>query len=158
MIGLSRLSATAALPCLAMLAASSPATAQITGDYGASNPDIDFCVEGGACDRMTIRSRASVAVLKTNITQQSTDGACENIEKVLKRNLSQSGAQAVVNFDPNCKYKVRFNTTSGCIGDKTAYMKVGQIEDYDGIELKGGCGTLKARKYVKSSSGGVIEF
>ncbi len=158
MMEFSRLSVAVALPSLAMLAASAPATAQITGDFGASNPDVDFCVEGGPCDRMTVRSRASVAVLKTKITQQSTDGACRNTAKTLKRNLSQSGAQAVVNFDPNCQYKVRFSTTSGCIGDKTAYMKVGQIEDYDGIELKGGCGTLKARKYIKSGSSGVIEF
>lgn len=130
--------------------------AQKVNDYGADNPDIDFCIEGKACSKMVLRSRASVVTTNTKITQESTNGSCIAETRTLKRNLSKSGANATVNIDPTCQYKVKFNTTSGCTGDKTAHMRPDDLESVTGIELRGGCGTLKTSKFEESPDRGVI--
>lgn len=133
-----------------------PSQAQNVNDYGADNPDIDFCIEGKACNKMVLRSRASVITTNTKITQESTNGTCTEETRTLKRNLSKAGANAAVNIDPTCQYKVKFNTTKGCTGDKTAHMRPGDLESVTGIELRGGCGTLKTSKFEESPDGGVI--
>ena len=112
----------------------------------------NFCVAGDACTTVYVENNASVTVLSVNITQEQGDGSCDGgVKKMVTRNRAGG-----TNIDPGqafrfsansiCKYKVSFNTTKGCAGDKTTHIRPSDFaKARDVVKLQNACGTLNAR-------------
>lgn len=111
----------------------------------------NFCGEISDCRKIRISNEASVLVTSVTVTQQPTDGACtkdqrhygQNLRSANK-NLSADAFNIFVN--PACKYKIKYKTTPGCIGDKTGYLtsqKFADLANY--VALKKACGSLKVK-------------
>ena len=123
------------------------------GLSGAAFADGDFCGDAGSCRDMGVYNRSAALVTSVVITQEKTDGACTLDERKFTKNLNGLGGENMdgdgftVSANTKCKYKIKFKTTSGCTGDKTAHMKPGNFaENKTYVELKNGCGTLDTRK------------
>ena len=142
----------------ALLSLGLTACLQIPGAL-AGGTAANFCTsETADCESIRIENQAPVTVTKVNLTQEKTDGACAKKEETISQNLSGTitgsfGEFVLAKFDRSCQYKVKFVTTSGCTGDKTAHFKVGNFPlKYNAVVLKGGCGTLKTSKTIIDSS------
>ena len=124
-----------------------------------ANTAAEFCAQySDGCTRIKIFNQSATTVTKVNVTQEKTDGACEKKEESINQNLAGwagDGGEAVfARILKTCQYKVKYVTTSGCIGDKTAYFKVGNFPGkYNAVKLKGGCGTLSTKKYTTIDAG-----
>ena len=135
---------------LSLLAGTSLATASLA--TAASSVGAEFCESSDDnCAKIQIKNTASATVTKVNVTQQTTDGACEKKEETISRNLTGgiggSGESVYARFVTSCTYKIKYVTTSGCSGDKEAYFKAGNFPGkYNFVKLKGDCGHLETTK------------
>lgn len=114
----------------------------------------DFCGDIVDCRDVQVRSSAAVVVQSVTIIQQPTDGACEKDKRRFTKNrLGVSGknfspSKFTFYANPNCKYKISYNTAPGCKGQKTGFMTLSKFERHlRYVELKHGCGSLKVRIY-----------
>lgn len=113
--------------------------------------DRDFCGGIPDCRKVKISNEAAVVVTSVTITQQPTDGVCTKDKRKFSQNVRSAdeslNAEAFNIFaNPNCKYKIKYSTTAGCIGDKTGYLtprKFADLADY--VALKKSCGRLKVK-------------
>ncbi|MEM7329377.1 MAG: hypothetical protein AAF437_11595 [Pseudomonadota bacterium] len=113
----------------------------------------DFCGSDNECQNMGVYNRSAALVTSVVITQEKTDGACALDERTYSQNLTGVGGANMdgdgftVSVSPNCQYKIKFKTTSGCTGDKTTHLTPSNFENgKQYVELKGGCGSLDTRK------------
>ena len=139
-----------ALGFVASVVASSPSAAL--------NLSADFCTSDDNCAIIQIENQSTTTVKKVNITQEKTDGACSKKSETISQNLAGgmggTGEVVYARFKMKCQYKVKFVTTSGCVGDKTAHFKTGNFPDkYNAVKLKEGCGTLRTKKTVVDVGG-----
>lgn len=130
----------------------------------ASSPSValklsaDFCSSGDNCTTIQIENQSTTTVKKVNITQEKTDGACSKKSETISQNLAGgmggTGEVVYAKFNKKCQYKVKYVTTSGCIGDKTAHFKAGNFPGkYNAVKLKNGCGTLRTKKTLTDVGG-----
>ncbi|MEP1143657.1 MAG: hypothetical protein ABJH52_08055 [Henriciella sp.] len=131
---------------------------------GAASAQAAFCNGGYGCQTVQIKNSSSTTVISVNVTQQSTDGACEVDKRHYKENLSDMvggsvgmvGESFSIGMLTTCKYKVKFNTTKGCKGDKVSHLSPKNFRDgKNGVKLDGACGTLKTRNYNKKNVPGI---
>ncbi|MEM9572426.1 MAG: hypothetical protein AAF996_13260 [Pseudomonadota bacterium] len=111
-----------------------------------------FCEYGeNHCVRAYLENVASVTVKSTNITEQEGADFCTSGKKTVSKNLTGGtkltpGEEVVFYADDRCKYKVKFVTTSGCIGDKTTHISPNDFASGEKVaRIEGGCGTLKTK-------------
>lgn len=104
------------------------------------------------CIKLYAKNVSSATVKSVALTQEQGDKSCEaGLKKTIKKNLSGGtdiapGEKVTFYADKTCRYKVKFKTTKGCLGDKTTHIGAVDLrENRDTAVLKGGCGTLKAR-------------
>jgi hypothetical protein len=121
---------------------------------GTASAEDAFCSDGDSCSEVTVYNHSMALVTSVKIEQHTTDGACEYSDNTYTANLSGTGGDDWggdafdVSLNKNCKYKFKFNTTSGCKGDKTTHMTTGNFADGKSVvQLKGACGSLKVIKY-----------
>lgn len=124
-----------------------------------ATPTLSAAAEGAAfcdiaesnCVKAYLENVASVTVKSTNITEQQGADFCTSGKKTISKNLTGGtkltpGEEVIFYADKRCKYKVKFVTTSGCIGDKTTHISPQDFMDYDKVaRIEGGCGTLKTK-------------
>lgn len=119
-----------------------------------------FCDGGDDCQVVKIKNSSSTTVISVNVTQQSTDGACEVDKRHYKENLSDmvggpvglNGESFSIGMLTTCKYKVKFKTTKGCAGDKVSHIGPKNFRNgKNAVKLDGGCGTLKTKNYNKKN-------
>lgn len=121
---------------------------------GIASANTDFCGDIEDCREIQVKSSATVVVESVTVTQQPTDGACEKDQRKFTKNLlAVQGKNFVPSkfkfyANPNCKYRIRYNTTAGCAGQKSGLMTLSKFERHlRYVELKHACGTLKVRIY-----------
>ncbi|MEM9572427.1 MAG: hypothetical protein AAF996_13265 [Pseudomonadota bacterium] len=119
---------------------------------------VNFCTTATNCKTIYVQNNAAVTVKKVNITQQKGDDSCESgLKKTVSRDMA--GGTGIIkgqsyNFsaNPDCKYKVKFVTTSGCTGDKTTHVRRSDFEAGKNIvKLSGPCGWLKTKVATKNN-------
>lgn len=136
------------------------ATGAISLAFPMASAQAGFCDGGDDCQTVQIKNSSSTTVISVNVTQQSTDGACGVDKRHYKENLSDMvggpvgmvGESFSIGMLTTCKYKVKFNTTKGCKGDKVSHLKPKNFRNgKNGVKLDGACGTLKTRNYNKKN-------
>jgi len=119
---------------------------------------VNFCIDADNCKTIYVQNNAAVTVKKVNITQQKGDESCESgLKETVKRDMA--GGTGFIkgqsyNFSaiPDCTYKVKFVTTSGCTGDKTTHFRRSDFEAGKNIvKLSGPCGWLKTKVSTKNN-------
>jgi hypothetical protein len=116
---------------------------------GAFAVDVNFCKSGDSCADGLVKNKAVVVVTKTRIAQQAKHG-CGGVDKTVNKNLYKGTTQIKLELNRNCRYTVKFTTTSGCTGDKQGQISRSEIENgKTAAYLENGCGSLKVkiRKY-----------
>lgn len=99
----------------------------------------------GKCSKVKIKNNATVVVKSVTIIQQPTDGQCTKDERKISENLTR-GFSHMIRVRDDCKYTVKFKTTSGCTGDKSAKLTPKKLQKAkDQVELTGACGSLKIK-------------
>ena len=107
--------------------------------------DVNFCKPGDSCADGLVKNKAVVIVTRTRIKQQAKHG-CEGVDKVVEKNLTKGGAQIKLQLNRECRYTVKFTTTSGCKGDKQGQISRSEIEEgKTAAYLVGGCGSLSVK-------------
>lgn len=143
-------------PCFTGIASCVFGAALIAG--AASADAVNFCGAATDCKTIYVQNNAAVTVRKVNITQQKGDESCESgLKKTVKRDMA--GGTGIIkgqsyNFSaiPDCTYKVKFVTTSGCTGDKTTHFRRSDFEAGKNIvKLSGPCGWLKTKVSTKNN-------
>jgi hypothetical protein len=115
----------------------------------AAATDMAFC--SGDCGNIHVINRADVVVTDV-VVRQLADSAniCAAAKKTHKANLGKQGTSPYnesafdIKVDRQCAYRVKFNTTKGCVGNKDKKITPDEIaDDKTQIVLHGRCGTLK---------------
>lgn len=116
---------------------------------------VDFCtgVEGAACYTVEIKNASSATVQSTDIDQNSTGGVCTKSSIKVKKNITGNnsmpnntiGPYIYAKLNEHCAFEVKFNVTSGCVGDTRARIKAGKRPE--SVMLDKDCGTLKTIKH-----------
>ena len=129
-------------------------TATITG--GVPGPAIPGIQVGGGmvngnpnCTTGMVYEGASVVVTKVKVNQLAGPSGCKADEKVYSKNMTHESKFGVL-LRKDCEYRVQFNTTSGCTGDKAVKITVKDMASAPPVTvatLEGGCGTLSGNKY-----------
>nr|WP_070958942.1 hypothetical protein [Hyphomonas sp. Mor2] len=114
----------------------------------AANAEANFCGINGDCADITIKNISSALVTAVKIEQHTTDGACKYADNNYSQNLSGWSEESFeVALNVNCKYKIKFKTTSGCSGDKTTHLTPENFAaGKEKVQLEGACGSLKTYK------------
>lgn len=131
----------------ALVAVSGPASAQM-----------GFCEYGKTCTKVKIANDSSGLVKAVNITQKTTDGACDYKKIKHGDNLSGlgggpgglKGESFTIRLRTTCEYKIKYKTTSGCTGDKVAHITPEKFTaGKNAVSLSEACGTLKTNVFKK---------
>ena len=119
--------------------------------------EMNFCsktlsaqVGGTICKNGMVYNSAAVVVTKVKVKQLAGPNGCTAVEKIYSRNMSQGEAPFGVRLRKDCEYRVQFNTTSGCTGDKVVKITPKDLTLATPVtvaNLEGICGSLKGNKY-----------
>jgi hypothetical protein len=128
---------------------------------GPANAKVSFC-EGDSCGHILIINFADVIVTRVNITQEPGPNNCEKIKKTNEQNLLKNSSivgedRVEISVSKQCRYKIKFVTSKGCVGDKVGHVEPGQIK-FDGrnvVALVNSCGTLKVKVTSQDPSAGM---
>ena len=97
---------------------------------------------------MKLQNSASVTVTSVRVKQKDTSNNCPEDDRKIKENLSGTvslgGASYDVKLRDECDYRIKFNTTSGCTGDKE--VNYNEDDTHTLVKLSKGCGSLQADK------------
>ena len=128
--------------------------------------ELDFCGGRKNCNAGRVINGASVTVTKVKVNQLAGSNGCQAVEKVHSKNLSGNPkgdptgiANGLTDSDStqhgfglklrkDCEYRVQFNTTSGCPGDKVVKIS---LDDQKATPPKtaallvGDCASLKSK-------------
>jgi hypothetical protein len=105
-----------------------------------------------ACMLAALKNRSSATVLSVDIVQKHIHrekGSCTGEERKITRNMTggwNNGKQLRIHVYEHCRYKVTFNTTGTCSGDKTGQFSAENLENKRRqMTLDGACGSLSTR-------------
>ena len=108
----------------------------------------NFCVDDGSCRTVKVQNGSGATVLSVKVSQKDSSNNCPKDSRLVKKNLSGTisigGANYDVKLRDECDYRIKFNTTSGCTGDKA--VNYNEDDTQKVVKLSGGCGSLKAAK------------
>lgn len=119
---------------------------------GTAAAQASFCGSGQSCLGLKVSNNSSALVTSVKLTQESTNGACTKEAHNVSQNLAGiaggsgagGGQSFTIGVNTACQYKVKYKTTSGCMGKKTAHMtpkKFAAGQTY--VDLSGSCGSLE---------------
>lgn len=119
---------------------------------GPAAAQASFCGVDQTCLGLKVINNSSALVTSVKLTQESTSGACTKDARRVTRNLAGiaggsgggGGESFTIGVNTACQYKVKYKTTSGCTGNKTAHMTVKKFaagQTY--VDLSGSCGSLE---------------
>lgn len=104
--------------------------------------DMDFCSGSRPCKPGDISNESAAVVTAVTVTQLNDD-ACAAVKKRHTKNLKTLDLL----LKPACTYKVTFETTKGCTGDKVGKITPDNIANgRTRLDLVGGCGTLQVKQ------------
>lgn len=130
--------------------------AALTAVSGPASAQMGFCEYGKTCTKVKVANDSSALVKAVNITQKTTDGACDYKKIKHGDNLSglgggQGGLEGQsfkIRMKTTCEYKIKYKTTSGCTGDKVAHITPTKFSaGKDAVSLSEACGTLKTNVF-----------
>lgn len=130
--------------------------AALLAGSGAASAQMGFCYYGNSCTTVKVYNDSSALVKAVNITQKTTDGACEYKKVKHGDNLSGlgggqgglKGQSFTIRMKTTGEYKIKYKTTSGCTGDKVAHLTPAKFSaGKDAVSLSEACGTLKTNVF-----------
>lgn len=133
-----------------LIAASAIAALSMPSAYA-----FDFCPSDANCVGLKVENNSGALVKQVRIDQEGTGGLCDKVTNTFSSNLSGMnvtggnlrGESFTTQVYPQCQYKIKYGTTSGCSGDKVTHMKPSNFDSgKDLVQLIGACGTLDTSK------------
>ncbi|MBI1182507.1 MAG: hypothetical protein GC201_18345 [Alphaproteobacteria bacterium] len=113
---------------------------------------VAFCNKSTSktCLTAYVQNSASVTVTSIDIDQEKgASGTCDPVRKRVDRTVLggtdlDPGQQFRVSVDSSCEYKISFNTTKGCTGDKVAHLRKRHFDEQRNyVKMRGACGSLE---------------